>query len=198
MKKPNDPFRAWGFGKEYPWMDLANTLEWNGFGQLTDHLKNPEWLALYLRRWNFGRLPSQVPIRQLKQLRTALRRLAAKISAGTALGTRDIALLNSKMNVPLNQKLVHRRNGWKLEIVPVRGDWSWIFSRIVASLGEMLALGTNQRLKYCPNQGCRWIFFDQTKGGTRRWCNDRTCGNRDRVRRSRRQHKKSGTRKNNG
>ena len=46
------------------------------------------------------------------------------------------------------------------------------------------------RLKICPNHGCRWVFYDETRGNTRRWCDDRSCGNRDKVRRLRERRRK--------
>jgi predicted RNA-binding Zn ribbon-like protein len=33
---------------------------------------------------------------------------------------------------------------------------------------------------------CRLVILDGSKDGTRRWCDDAGCGNRDRVRRHRR------------
>jgi predicted RNA-binding Zn ribbon-like protein len=99
--------------------------------------------------------------------------------------------LNSFLSVPVRIKLFQHQNGVQSELVPLRGGWPWILSRIAASFAEMLALNRPDRLKYCPNEGCKWIFYDRTKANTRRWCNDRTCGNRDRVRRSRDRGKKN-------
>ena len=41
------------------------------------------------------------------------------------------------------------------------------------------------RLALCGNPVCRLVFLDGSRSGTRRWCDDRGCGNRDRVRRHR-------------
>lgn len=198
MKISHDKFLATGFGKEFPWLDLANSLEWNGFGQLTDHLKNPAWLALFLEHWQLARqVPPPVPVAQLVSLRALLRRVAAKIISGAPVDARDLREINSRMNVPVRMQLFQRQNGVQSELVPVHQGWPWILSRIAASFGNMLAMNPNDRLKFCPNEGCRWIFYDQTKGNTRRWCNDRTCGNRDRVRRSRAEQKKKPARRRN-
>jgi predicted RNA-binding Zn ribbon-like protein len=32
---------------------------------------------------------------------------------------------------------------------------------------------------------CRFVFYDQSKNGTRTWCSMRVCGNRAKVRRFR-------------
>ena len=34
------------------------------------------------------------------------------------------------------------------------------------------------RLKACPGPGCAWVFRDQTRNGSRRWCLMSECGNR--------------------
>ena len=35
------------------------------------------------------------------------------------------------------------------------------------------------RLRSCPR--CGWLFFDRSKGGRRRWCSMKTCGNREKA-----------------
>lgn len=42
-----------------------------------------------------------------------------------------------------------------------------------------------ERLSMCGNPVCRLVFLDGSKSGTRLWCDDAGCGNRDRVRRHR-------------
>jgi predicted RNA-binding Zn ribbon-like protein len=66
----------------------------------------------------------------------------------------------------------------------VRENWRWIRAQIVLSFAESY-IETPQRIKVCKNALCRWAFVDTTKSNIRCWCNDRRCGNRARVRRSR-------------
>jgi predicted RNA-binding Zn ribbon-like protein len=192
MKTQVDNYAAAGFGREFAWLDLANTLEWNGYGEVTDHLSDSAWLGKILKHWNLASHVLQpVPMRQIITLRSLLRRMAAKLSSGNPLDSRDIAGLNSYLNVPVRVKLFQRQNGVHSELLPLHPGWPWILSRIAATFAEMLALRRTDRLKYCLNEGCKWIFYDRTKANTRRWCNDRTCGNRDRVRRARKRAQKS-------
>ncbi len=186
MKTINNIFGATDFGKVAPWVDLVNSEEWNGFGKLTDHLSNPRWVATFLKHWELYPLPSKsVPLRKLVQLRVLLRRAAEKLAAGGALDAGELTRLNLAMNVPVWQKLVQNQNGFHTETIPVRSDWTWVMARIAASFGEMLANHEMERMKICANADCRWIFHDPTKARTKLWCNDRTCGNRARVRRAR-------------
>jgi len=115
-----------------------------------------------------------------------------KLAAGGPLGRREISNLNQALNVPVWQKLVQNQNGFHAETVPVRSDWTWVIARIAASLGEMLANHEVERIKVCANSDCRWVFYDPTKARTKRWCSDRTCGNRARVRRARAAQKQVG------
>src|SRR6267154_6547691 len=90
MKASRNNFHAAGFGKVAPWVDLANSEEWNGFGTLTDHLTNATWLATFLNNWNLHPLASKdVPRRKLVQLRALLRRAAEKLAAGGSLNRRE-------------------------------------------------------------------------------------------------------------
>jgi len=114
MKASRNNFHAAGFGKVAPWVDLANSEEWNGFGKLTDHLANAPWLATFLKHWNLHPLASKdVPHRKLAQLRVLLRRAAEKLAAGGSLNARELSSLNQALNVPGRQKLVQGQNGFR-------------------------------------------------------------------------------------
>jgi predicted RNA-binding Zn ribbon-like protein len=56
-------------------------------------------------------------------------------------------------------------------------------------LGEVLAAivraehdGTWARLKICSSAECRYVYYDRSKNGSRRWCSMRVCGNRSKTR----------------
>ena len=179
-------YRQSGFGGQFAWLDFVNSQERDGFGCLTDHLRNPLWLANFLRHFHLAdSLPPSVPLRALGDLREFLRGIAENLAAGRTPGASDLRTLNAALMVPARQKLFQHQNGFRAELFPVRSGWPWILSRIVASLADTLTRYDCKRVKICANDGCRWAYYDVTKGSTRRWCNDRTCGNRDRVRRAR-------------
>lgn len=179
-------FLAEGFGQQYPWLDLVNSQQWDGFGRLTDHLLNAAWIALFLRRWEMGpKRADGLPRADLIRLRALLRGIAEKLATGGLLDTPDIAAINTALEVPVQQRVERRGLEFRRKLVPLRGGWPWIRAQIVSSLAEMLTQRQVYRLKICPNAGCRWVFYDLTKGNVRRWCNDKRCGNRDRVRRAR-------------
>jgi predicted RNA-binding Zn ribbon-like protein len=56
-------------------------------------------------------------------------------------------------------------------------------------LGEVLVAvvragydGTWRRLKICSSAACRYVYYDRSKNGSRRWCSMKICGNRSKTR----------------
>lgn len=96
----------------------------------------------------------------------------------------QIRALNLHLRVPAYTRVIAERGVLRCELEPVRLDWRWIRAQIAASFVQ--AVGTEcNKIKVCSNVQCRWAFVDRTKGNVRRWCKDRRCGNRARVRRAR-------------
>ncbi|MFA1674626.1 CGNR zinc finger domain-containing protein [Rhizobium mongolense] len=64
----------------------------------------------------------------------------------------------------------------------------WRDPEAVTALLAMLSIEgyftlPRERLRSCPR--CGWLFLDTSRGGKRRWCSMRTCGNREKVSRHR-------------
>jgi len=183
-------FRIHKFGQAAPWVDLANSEMWDGYGHLTDFLDDPQWISDFLEFWRFRiSLPGPAVLRDLRELRKLLRSFAKKTTNGAAIQPRDLQALNSWLKVPVFRRLVENQNGLRLAHEPVQIGWPAALALIADSLAEALALHQHDRLKICANSDCAWIFVDRTKGRVKRWCSDATCGNRDRVRRSRAAHR---------
>jgi predicted RNA-binding Zn ribbon-like protein len=172
-----------GFGQRYLWVDLVNSQHWDGFGHVSDHLADPAWVAALLRHWGFNpALARRAPRAALAALRAELRDAAEMIASGRRLRPDELKALNAALGEPATRRLRATKEGYDFALTPVREGWRWIEAQIAASLAELLADEAVRRLKICANPGCAWVFFDETKGNTRRWCNDLTCGNRSRVR----------------
>ena len=56
-------------------------------------------------------------------------------------------------------------------------------------------MSERRTVKVCANPDCTWMFVDESKPGTRRWCNPGVCGSLVNVRRYRSVHaSKAGSR----
>lgn len=99
-----------------------------------------------------------------------------------------------------------RLNDWigRLDVRPAVADGTLGFRHDAGPAGDFLAAvlesvsaGTWRRLKACPD--CRWVFYDNTKNGSKRWCLmqasgpvGRGCGDIAKVRRYRERHASRG------
>jgi predicted RNA-binding Zn ribbon-like protein len=58
-------------------------------------------------------------------------------------------------------------------------------ARLCDPLVKELTGGDPERIRICANDTCRWVFFDTSRTGRRRWCDMATCGNRAKAARHR-------------
>jgi predicted RNA-binding Zn ribbon-like protein len=61
--------------------------------------------------------------------------------------------------------------------------------RIVGSVFTAMAEPDWTRLKLCDSQTCRWVFYDQSRNHSSRWCSMAECGNRSKAKRFRQRAK---------
>ena len=91
--------------------------------------------------------------------------------------------------VQVESSLIRAREGFALEEIPSVCGWPLFIWKVARSFAEMLATQDMSRLKTCANDDCGWAFYDQSKNKTRRWCDDKVCGNIMKVRRFRARRK---------
>ena len=54
---------------------------------------------------------------------------------------------------------------------------------IARSAAHLLTSAELTRVRECDGTSCNWLFFDRSRGGSRRWCSMESCGNRAKARR---------------
>lgn len=122
-------------------------------------------------------------------LREAIYRLFLARVKGRAVQAADLEVLNAA----LARALAHRR------LVPaeepccalawedVPGALDVVVWPVAVSAAELLTSGTElARVSVCglyDEQECGWLFVDETRSHTRRWCSMKDCGNRAKARR---------------
>ncbi len=62
-------------------------------------------------------------------------------------------------------------------------DLDVVLHAVAHAAADLLASGPLERVRECPGRGCAWLFLDQSRNGTRRWCDMSVCGNRAKARR---------------
>jgi predicted RNA-binding Zn ribbon-like protein len=68
----------------------------------------------------------------------------------------------------------------EVSLVPAPG--SSPLGRVLAEFHLLATTARLDRLKMCSAQECRWVFYDRSKPGNRRWCSSALCGNRHKTR----------------
>ncbi len=75
---------------------------------------------------------------------------------------------------------------------PNKFEIKQINTKSISALLALLAVEAvlklpKDRIRSCPR--CGWLFFDRSKGGRRKWCDMKACGNREKVARHYHSHK---------
>ena len=183
-------------------LDFANTTSGLGGSRCIEHLHRYEHLLLWSRHAGL------ISDRTEKALRRAAARTPAAaeqtLAAGKALRSSIFtvygALCRHKAPSPSALAALSRMAGaaaGQRKLVATKGGFAWkwasppddlagILLPIVLSAADLLVALDRRRLKQCPGEHCGWLFLDQTKSRTRRWCEMRVCGSRAKIRRFRR------------
>jgi predicted RNA-binding Zn ribbon-like protein len=61
-----------------------------------------------------------------------------------------------------------------------------VLRRVVLAAVDLLTSDQMEHIGRCADDSCAWLFLDTTRSRTRRWCDMKSCGNRNKVRRFRR------------
>jgi predicted RNA-binding Zn ribbon-like protein len=121
----------------------------------------------------------------VREVREASFRIFDAIAAGRAPPAEALGMLFSRAESGLASESVELR-GTRLELTLTQ----WRDADAVTAFLAMLSIEAfftlpRERLHACPR--CGWLFVDASRGGNRRWCSMRTCGNREKVSRHREQ-----------
>jgi predicted RNA-binding Zn ribbon-like protein len=54
---------------------------------------------------------------------------------------------------------------------------------VLTSAAQLLASDRVKRVRECASSECTWLFVDESRNRSRRWCDMRVCGNRMKARR---------------
>jgi hypothetical protein len=139
-----------------------------------DHLVDPASLVSYLDYEEIGH-PAGVPAAdELEELRE----LAV---AGRAVSTDEPARLAQRLE-PILARYTFRLSP-DGGLVPTSGGWRGFAAQAARGLVE---LGSQrERLSFCANPACDWLFLDESRNHSRQWCSMDSCGSRAKMARYR-------------
>ena len=158
-----------------------------------DELATPAQLEVWMRRRGSlgkGMVINSDGYRKALELRRSLRALLQLSQSDRRRDADAVARVNdAAANFPL---IVHISDG-ESRLRPLSGLRSCGLGKVLAELQHAAETGKLDRLKMCAAEECRWVFFDRSKPGTRRWCASTLCGNREKTRAYRDRQRANGT-----
>ncbi|PIH60425.1 CGNR zinc finger domain-containing protein [Paenibacillus sp. LK1] len=177
------------------WTDFVNSdyHDWRGGNRSEDRLGKAEWQQAFLKQWQ---LNASVPASSeeegaLRNFRNELQAIATGLSDGNVLSNKDQEWLNGIME---EGQVIRRLNagdeGLNLSLIPVGTQWQQVMAEVAADFAITVVEGDGGRIRICDNTDCRWIFYDDTRSRTQKYCDDKMCGNLMKVRRFRAKQKK--------
>ncbi|MFE9182826.1 CGNR zinc finger domain-containing protein [Micromonospora haikouensis] len=79
------------------------------------------------------------------------------------------------------------------QFVPERAGIDAVLAGLLGVVAVAALDGTWGRLKMCPAEDCRWVFYDHARNRTGVWCQMAECGNRRKVREHRSRQRAAST-----
>jgi predicted RNA-binding Zn ribbon-like protein len=155
-------------------LDYANTLSWRGSAAPTERLGNAAALADWaagatglddaavreLKRWSHAYPAAARLLGRAIAIREAIYRIFGALAAGDAAPDPDLTVLNRAL-----------------------ADAPVLLAPVLWSAGDLIVRRDRVRIRQCANEKCLWLFMDESKSGTRRWCEMSSCGNRAKAHR---------------
>ena len=125
----------------------------------------------------------------VRALRESLYRAIAAAASGRKPAAADLARINAAVGASFSGAQLQPRGG-RLELGFARDAGTTrldapIMIPVVRAAVDLLTTGAIERVRLCADASCGWLFTDTTRSGTRRWCDMKVCGNRNKVRRFR-------------
>ncbi|MCJ8013118.1 CGNR zinc finger domain-containing protein [Paenibacillus sp. KQZ6P-2] len=180
------------------WDDFVNSEwhDWRGSGRCEDRLDQEKWLQWFMQQDQITatRLPSKKELNELKELRSFLFDLIRHITSGGNLAANHIETLNRWMGkAPVYRQLTQAaaEQSVNLSYFPANANWTQVMAEISASFASTLGNGELSRIRICDNPDCLWVYYDDTRNRSKRYCDDKMCGNLMKVRRFRAKKKLS-------
>jgi predicted RNA-binding Zn ribbon-like protein len=132
-----------------------------------------------------------VLLARLITTRTALRDVAHAVAHEEPPPRTSIDEVNRALASRERIELVAADDGVRLGHSHVGDAVDDLLARIAEPIVREIGNGHDERIRICANDTCRWLFYDESRAGRRRWCDMATCGNRAKAQRHRARQRES-------
>ena len=167
-------------------LDFCNSLSPTRRPTLRDRIVDPDEFLGWAQRagCKLENKPGPKTLAQLHRLRGALIGIFHALAEQRTPAAGYLAVLNEELaEARAAERLVSAGSGYGVEdAAPQLIDR---FRHAIARDAAALLTGDLRRVKRCPSHDCLWLFHDDSKNLSRRWCAMDDCGTLEKVRRYR-------------
>ncbi len=176
-----------------PCLDFVNTIHDRLAAVPVDYLATPQqYLEWCLRAHLLSRQEAEriaVTGGVMGDVRIFREHLHALLSAridGTAVPAKALRECDRWLHRAWTNLFLDPASSLGVSWLPAAVDARLPLKRIALSLLDLLRTAEPRRLKRCASaDSCGWLFYDDSKGGQRRWCSMEACGTIEKMRRYR-------------
>ena len=120
-----------------------------------------------------------------KALREALNGLMTAIDVGQKPATAVLTTISEALAAAYANARLVPHDGALQWVASADDDLERVVWEIGRSAGRLVVSPRLARIRACAASDCGWWFLDDTKNRSRRWCDMKICGNREKLRRFR-------------
>lgn len=181
-------------------LDFANTAEWRASENPKEKLKTVNDFIRWAVRAGIvsGNAARRIILKAQKdpdgstkvlsrarELREGIYRVFSALAAGKPVPKKDMEVLNRNLSKTMSHSRLHQtESGFIWTGGESRAELERVLDPIVRSAAELLLSENWKRVKVCADdRGCGYLFLDQSRNRSRRWCDMKDCGNRAKAKR---------------
>ncbi len=133
-----------------------------------------------LKQWSMRHPESAAALfSEAIELREMLARIFLRFTSDTVPAESDMRALNLALaEAPPRQRVSAESAGYGWRIAVPGISAAAILAAVLWSAADLLVSANRKRVRHCANDRCLWLFVDDSKNGSRRWCSMQACGNR--------------------
>jgi predicted RNA-binding Zn ribbon-like protein len=143
-----------------------------------------------------ARRPSEASrvLQRAVAIREAIFRIFEAVAEDVSPEDKDLVSLSAAVADAQNHaQIVLKANGFIWDWAGNAGDLDRMLWPVVRSAADFLTSDELDTVRVCASDRCNWLFLDTSKNHSRRWCNMKSCGNREKARRFYERKKSSST-----
>lgn len=119
-----------------------------------------------------------------REFREALYRIMAASARGEIPKESDLSILNRELSPAIARvRFEWGSKGFAWVLQPRERELHGLLGPIAISAADLLRSDLLERVKECNSDTCSWMFIDESRNRSRRWCDMSDCGNRAKARR---------------